>query len=155
MEEWKVITEFSNYEVSNMGRVRRGNRFIGSKLRHGYIRVCPRKDGQTHYRYVHQLVLEEFVGSCPDGMECRHIDGDPSNNELSNLKWGTHKENCEDTVSHGRTIQGEKAFNHKLTKEDVMNIRQDSRICEVIGEEYNISFQLVSHIKLKKRWGWL
>lgn len=35
-------------------------------------------------------------------METRHLDGDPGNNALSNLCWGTRQENAQDKVRHGR-----------------------------------------------------
>lgn len=50
---------------------------------------------------VHQLVLEAFVGPRPEGMVTRHLNGDPSDNRLTNLAWGTHAENNADTVQHG------------------------------------------------------
>ena len=47
-------------------------------------------------RYIHRLVLESFVGPCPDGMETRHLDGNRENNHFQNLCWGTHSENMKD-----------------------------------------------------------
>lgn len=38
-------------------------------------------------RPVHRLVLETFIGPCPDGQEARHLDGDATNNRLENLAW--------------------------------------------------------------------
>ncbi len=61
----------------------------------------PDNPGTKKQVYVHQLVLGAFVGPCPIGMECRHLDGNPSNNFLSNLRWGTHLENMEDMRRHG------------------------------------------------------
>lgn len=52
-------------------------------------------------RYVHRLVLEAFVGPCPPGMECRHLNGDSGDNHLRNLQWGTPSENQFDKVRHG------------------------------------------------------
>jgi hypothetical protein len=52
-------------------------------------------------RLVHRLVLEAFVGPCPEGMLTRHLDGDPANNHLDNLRWGTPAENFADSVRHG------------------------------------------------------
>ena len=57
--------------------------------------------GRTNTRFVHRLVLETFVGPCPDGMECRHLDGNPLNNQIGNLAWGTRKENHDDSIDHG------------------------------------------------------
>lgn len=36
---------------------------------------------------VHRLILEAFIGKCPDGMICKHLDGDKTNSELTNLAW--------------------------------------------------------------------
>src|SRR5215471_7024046 len=73
--------------------------------------------------YIHRLVLEAFVGPCPPGMECRHVNGDPRDNRLVNLCWGTRTENCADTVRHGRTPSGERHHAARLTAEQVRGIR--------------------------------
>jgi hypothetical protein len=72
-------------------------------------------------RYVHQVILETFVGPRPPGMECRHLDGNPGNNRLANLCWGTCKENTADTRKHGRfnPVRGEKHVMAVLTSEQV------------------------------------
>jgi hypothetical protein len=56
--------------------------------------------GRRSTRYVHHLVLEAFVGLCPEGQECRHLDGNPGNNRLGNLAWGTRLENMADRYRH-------------------------------------------------------
>lgn len=57
-------------------------------------------------RLVHRLVLETFAGPCPPDMECRHLDGNRSNNALSNLRWGTKLENEADKDRHGKRPRG-------------------------------------------------
>ncbi len=69
-----------------------------STQRGGHLRVRIRG---SHYP-VHRLMLETFVGPRPEGYICRHLDGDPTNNHLSNLCWGTPRENYDDTIRHGR-----------------------------------------------------
>lgn len=96
----------SNYKVSNLGRVKSLPRKvrIGNNWRNTDEKIL--KDcnsGLYEYRivhlgrgarkYVHRMVLETFVGNCPKGMECLHLDGDNKNNKLDNLKWGTHSDN--------------------------------------------------------------
>lgn len=49
---------------------------------------------------VHHIVLTTFVGPCPEGLECRHLDGVKTNCRLSNLAWGTVTENAEDRKKH-------------------------------------------------------
>ena len=99
--------------------------------------------GRKDQRFVHRLVLEAFVGPCPDGMECRHLDGNPGNNRLDNLAWGTRAENQQDAIRHGAAycvrpeniermhtlirkyppVKGEKHHRAKLTDEQVEIIR--------------------------------
>ena len=51
----------------------------------GYLTVNPSDGFKKRRRYVHRLVLEAFVGPCPEGMVCRHLDGDRTNNRVENL----------------------------------------------------------------------
>lgn len=113
-EQWAPIPDAPGYEVSDLGRVRgidrvvhyrdgRTFRYQGQLLRpainpvSGYPHV--RLKGRS--RNVHTLVLEAFVGPRPSGMECRHLNGVPGDNRLSNLRWGTSSENNQDQVAHG------------------------------------------------------
>ena len=115
-ERWKTVATWEGYyEVSDLGRARSlprlssdGKQLKGRILRPrilpktGYHRVCFSRAGQHYDMYIHRLVLEAFVGPCPDGLEARHWDGDPANNRLGNLFWGTHSENQQDTLRYGR-----------------------------------------------------
>ncbi len=142
-EIWKDIPNYENwYQVSNMGRIRslmRKHRFGYSKKtkilqpfpsRKGYLRVHLYKNGQRASRQVHRLVLEALTGLCPEGMQCRHLDGNPQNNRLDNLVWGTASENQRDRIIHktsncGLTYnRGESQGSHKLTEKQVLEIRK-------------------------------
>lgn len=52
-------------------------------------------------RWVHILVLTTFRGPCPLGMECRHLNGIPSDNRLDNIEWNTKSINAKDRTTHG------------------------------------------------------
>lgn len=67
-----------------------------------YPTVTLIRDDKRYSQYVHRLILETYVGPCPDGMECRHLDGNPKINDLKNLMWGTHRQNTQDMVRHGK-----------------------------------------------------
>jgi hypothetical protein len=67
----------------------------------GHVAVALSRGGEAHEARVHQLVLRAFVGPPAPGMESLHDDGDPTNNQLSNLSWGTHLRNMRDTIRHG------------------------------------------------------
>lgn len=75
-------------------------------------------------RSVSRLVCEAFHGSCPDGMECCHNDGDCQNNRASNLRWDTRESNVRDIHLHGgnKGTRGERNCNARLTTKTVKAI---------------------------------
>lgn len=95
-EEWRELADHPGYLVSSYGRVRTPKGKLIGKPNHvrGYVRVSlPRGD----VRLVHQLVLETFVGPRPTPKtHSRHLNGLHSDNRLSNLRWGTAKQNAGD-----------------------------------------------------------
>jgi hypothetical protein len=116
--EWRAVVGYEGlYEVSNTGLVRsldrkvedrRSVRSYKGRLRiqvvsqSGHHTVQLSKDAQPLTRFVHRMVLEAFVGPCPDGMEGCHNDGNPGNNHVSNLRWDTRSSNMLDKTRHGR-----------------------------------------------------
>lgn len=68
---------------------------------------------------LHHLVLDTFVGPPPDGMWGLHNDDDRRNNRLTNLRWGTPKENAADRDRNRR--------NQKFAKQDPFSCRWYSR----------------------------
>ena len=176
MEEelWEPILDFPGYEVSNHGRARsfwrqygRG-RGIGAIYRldskpqkilklkitkYGYLQAVLLKNGKDHYLYIHRLVLLAFVGPCPTMHETRHLDGNKKNNCLTNLCWGTRKENGEDMAMHG-SQKGEKHHAAKLTEADIIEIRQTkgSTLLE-LSRRYGVGKTAIFKIIHRKRWG--
>ena len=170
--EWKDLGlhGFPGYEVSNDGRVRRSAGARGTTIgrevrphavpRSGLLRLQLRVDGGPKNVFVHRLVLFAFVGPCPPGMECRHLDGDPTNNHVENLRWGTHLENMRDRVRHGTApdLVGGKNPNSKLTEDDVREIRRRVESGEKqrrIAEDYGLTPGAISAIKTRRSWGHL
>lgn len=92
--------------------------------RGGYPHVSLSQDNVRRDFTVHSLVLLTFVGPKPPGQLCRHLNGDPTDNRLENLRWGTPRENEADKRAHGRIRQGEGVGNSKLTDETVARYRE-------------------------------
>lgn len=83
--------------VSNMGRYRNssGVVYTPSLQPNGYRVVF---FGKKHL-LLHRLIAKAFhLPRQPDQIEIDHIDGDSSNNRLSNLRWVTHKANMRHQV---------------------------------------------------------
>ena len=78
--------------------------------------------GKNKIRYVHSLVAESFIGPRPEGMEVCHNDGDPTNNHLDNLRYGTSSGNELDKVRHGTHYNAAKThcpLGHELFTENI------------------------------------
>lgn len=96
MTRWKVVNYNTNYEISDDGRLRRGDKILRLGLAGGgshYPYYPMMVGGAKRGYYIHNLVLEAFVGPRPDGMQCNHKDGNKLNNHVDNLEWVTHKNN--------------------------------------------------------------
>jgi hypothetical protein len=116
--EWRSIPGYDGlYQISNHGQVkslaRRVERPQGSYHRRetllrfaadqrGYRSVHLSKDGNPKFHSVHRLVAWVFLrDTWFPGAEVCHNDGNPENNHVSNLRWGTRAENVHDSVLHG------------------------------------------------------
>lgn len=108
----------------------------------GHMTIALRRDGKTHRRYVHTLVLDAFMGLCPEGCEARHFpDRDPANNSLSNLSWGTRRENMLDKTTHGTMLRGDTHGSTKATR----------KLSKIVRDEYSTG--AFSQRSLAKRHG--
>ncbi len=167
---YKTLTFMSlpAYRVGSDGSVwtrwaygKRSKRVIGKKwkrlklTKHGAGYWCVnlhKGDRISEVHLTHRLVLFAFVGPCPEGMECRHLDGDRSNANLTNLCWGTHEENASDTIRHGRVPR-------KLTEQEVREIRTKYATGEYrqkdIAAEYKINQTMVGFITRRVVWKWV
>ncbi len=74
-----------------------------SKLPKGYLLVLISngKRNSCKQYYVHHLVLEAFIGPRLKNMICCHLNGDPSDNRVENLRWDTYEANEQDKKKHG------------------------------------------------------
>ena len=105
-EEWRDIKGYEGiYQVSNLGRVKGllTNRIMAlEKCKNGYIRVGLNSHNKQKHFLLHRLVLIAFDGEHEDKTYVDHIDGNPTNNKLSNLRWCTMKENTMNPITRIR-----------------------------------------------------
>lgn len=113
-EEWRNSI-LPYIKVSNLGRVKREDRYVNSQTSSGkqyrrfqkgsiikgysnglgYLQVRVGIDGYVLRKYVHVLVAEAFIEKPESGLllDVNHIDHDKSNNNVDNLEWVTKSEN--------------------------------------------------------------
>ncbi len=154
VENWRAIHGFPRYEVSDLGRIkshcgRRSIRILRPVIRNGYGYV---KLTRGHDLPIHRLVLEAFVGPCPEGMECRHLDGCRSNNCLGNLAWGTRSENYDDRRGHGTANDGERHGHAKLTNDLVRAIYTSDLDDSAASRHYGVHRKTVAMIRFGQTW---
>lgn len=122
----------------------------------GYHLICLWSNKKMKTCLVHRLVLLAFIGPCPQGMECRHLDGNKDNNNLDNLRWGTCDENVQDRIDHNRTCPGEKNVNAKLTWKEAEEIRQIYAAGGIsqrkLANKYGVNKRAVWNIVNNKGW---
>lgn len=166
-EQWKSVVGYEGmYEVSDLGRVRSlsyrrtGNvkLMAGSIGRNGYHQVPLYRGAERTPKYVHRLVLEAFVGPCPEGMEACHGNGIRADNRLENLRWDALAKNQHDRVRHGTHSRGERSPTAKLSAGAVERIHDLKRTgCKqaAIARWLSVSPMTVSLILRRKRWAHL
>lgn len=77
-------------------------KFLRLSYRKEYPRVKLFKDNKGKSIDVHRLVAITFLAN-PNNLPCvMHIDDNPKNNKITNLKWCTHLENMQDMYLKGR-----------------------------------------------------
>lgn len=95
-ETWMPIPNYEDYELSNLGRIRRGNLIF--KLHTsttGYLKIGLWKNGKLKNKFIHKLLVEMFMGITIDNRftVIDHKDNNKLNNSLSNLQVITNRHN--------------------------------------------------------------
>lgn len=103
MEEeiWLETKDFSDYEVSNMGRLRRktknGYKYqkLSTRDKDGYVKASMNKDGKRHYLRMHRIVADNFIENPDFKPVVNHKNGIKDDNRAENLEWSTISENTQ------------------------------------------------------------
>jgi len=116
MEEYRVIQNFNNYEISNKGNVR--NKNTGKLLKQhvygngGYKMVSLTQDKVKLTKWIHRLVGETFISN-PDNKPCiDHKDNNRTNNHIDNLRWATKRENVINSKISSKNSSGYKGVSY-------------------------------------------
>lgn len=134
--EWRDIPWAPDYRVSDDGLIAskqrvimRSNgrqqtvqsRILKSPLSDHYPQVNLTVDGKKLHRFVHCIVAEIFHGPRPAGLVIRHRNHDRTDPRASNLEYGTHADNRQDTTSAGLDYNQQKTHcihGHEFTPEN-------------------------------------
>lgn len=152
MEEWKEHPRYKGYFVSNTGRVisnvyKSRDREKKPTNRNGRLVLTIYNNGPVIQTQLSRLVAETFLSDFTIDCVVMHLDNNPLNNNLSNLKCGNQSENIKQCVADGRytkrTVSAEKLTNIKtgllkgLTKKQISETFNYpySTVCDIIRRE--------------------
>ncbi|MCL2670504.1 MAG: NUMOD4 motif-containing HNH endonuclease [Clostridiales bacterium] len=166
MELWKDIPGYEGaYQVSSLGRVKSLERKVccrnngirtvserilrpGKYCKAGHLSVALGRSKPC--APVHQLVLAAFVRDMKPAEEVRHINGNPTDNRLENLFYGSRTENILDVFRQGKRWR-------KLNLSDVSEIRtalQRGETGRNLARLYGVSENCISAIKTGRTFSW-
>jgi len=157
-EIWKEIPNCAGYFISTVGNVRGplgknlSPRFGGYKKK--YLRFSYRKTGPDIY--IHRAMLLTFVGPAPTKKhQASHLNGNPKDNRLGNLRWETPLNNSQRKISHGTSGKGSKNTRSKLSEKDVEEIIEQYLKCirsDVLAKKYGVCIGSIVGIVSRKNW---
>jgi hypothetical protein len=155
-EIWKTVkmnnTEFDNYFVSNLGRFKNSKGVIMTNYKphhSGYIYVRVNRDKYG----LHRLVASTFIDNIENKPVVNHIDGNKTNNSVTNLEWVTVKENNQHNHNAGLI----KCFTRKIAQYDLQlnKLKEFNSIVQAERELHITTIKKVLHNKQKTAGGFI
>lgn len=150
VEEWRPVPGWWPCEASSHGRVRGPSGIILKPYvaASGHLHVLIRRRKLR----VHHAVLLAFGSPRPEGTIARHLNDDPTDNRIGNLRWGSHRENSADAIRNGRLLHGEAKPGCRLATAQVRQILSDRRPSRAVAADYGVSHTAVLRIRRGDRW---
>lgn len=174
METWKPVFRApwsENYEVSNLGNVRRSNplnssgqvigqRILRPAMIRGYLHVLMYHSSQRWFARVHHLVAHAFIGEPPGlvsqgGWNVNHKNADKTDNRAVNLEWMTADQNQKHAAALGLKSRGSRHYRSILTEADVRAIRRlrsEGVLIRQLQEQFNASKGAICAVIHNRTW---
>lgn len=157
---FRKIPGWDDYWVSMNGEIlstKKKNPIIMKPIskKDDYMYVFLYSNGIMKKMWIHRAVLLAWDREPMKEEECLHLNDIHSDNRIENLCWGTRIENVVDKRRNGRIQYGERSVNHKLTKIQVMEIREKfsrESSSSDLSEEYGVSKNTILQIVRGNKW---
>jgi hypothetical protein len=137
-EIYKDIVGYEGlYQISNLGNVKSLARIDNcnrcrkevimspGKSHKGYLRIALCKNGIKQSYSINRLIAELFIPNPNNKPQTNHLNGIKTDNRVENIEWCNNSENQLHAIKNGLkpSSKGECNGNHKITKEQVIEIR--------------------------------
>ena len=165
--DWKEIEGFEGYFITPNGEV--GTKWV-NKGRHGLflqdeikVMKCSRTTSKRYkmvrlggrsgkWETVHRLVYKTFIGDIPKGLFVRHLNDNPVDNRVENLKLGTQKDNMQDAKRNGLMLGRAKKIDDDQKAEIIRlkhsNPKMPNRL---IADKYKVSRKTIDRVITENR----
>jgi hypothetical protein len=132
-EIWKDIIDFPNYQVSNKGRVKNiiTDTPMKTITRNKYVTISLISPlGICKKLFLHRLVAQAFLVNPENKPTVDHIDRNPLNNNLENLRWATHAEQSQNQT-HKKPNNKKEIIKHN---ENINDVNYENEVWRNINE---------------------
>ena len=153
--EWADILGYEGlYSVSTDGQVYtyKYKKVLKPRSKKGYLNVSLSKNKKRKEFKIHRLVAMSFIPNPENKEQVNHIDGDKSNNKVTNLEWVTQSENITHSYSlglHSTTKKPYKMTNDKISL--LKSMLKENKTLKEIAETLEVSVSTIDrHVKLIK-----
>jgi hypothetical protein len=168
MKTYKPIPEWEAYSISKCGEVIRMQSAKGAKIyrvlkqqKHKtrpYLMVRLHCNGKSKTFDIHRLVALTYLGEIPKHLNVCHLNGNPKDNRVENLRIDTRQSNEKDKVLHGTSNRGAKNGMNKHDEQTIVAIKhllKNGKSCNEISKIYEIPSSQIRNIKNGYKWSWL
>lgn len=90
------------FKTLNKGWVKKPFRLLESKKRKKYTQSLLNDEGKYVYGYLHRLVAMAYIPNPNNYPIVRHLNDIGTHNTVNNLRWGTQKDNVNDSIINGK-----------------------------------------------------
>ena len=153
---WKEAYGFNNYLCNENGEIYSllRNKILKGRSLKGYKRVALMKDGKTIDVLVHRLIAQTFLPNPENKPYINHIDGDKTNNSVSNLEWCTQKENVQHAIETGlkddRGTHSPRASCNEEKLKEIRSLISEGKRNEEIAKIIGVSKDVVRYIRCNR-----
>lgn len=159
-EIWKFSYLSENYEVSNLGYIRktRTKRLLNPSTTTigNYKQVALYINNKPKLIRFHKVIMMTFKPELYfEDAQINHIDGNKHNNNLENLEWCTQEYNRNHAIKNGLIKKGSLHSNSILKEHQIPVIRELYKILKnqkLLGRLFKVDHTTISKIITGKYW---
>lgn len=160
---YKKIPSLENpYYINEHGEIYRERKTVCVKLRpfthpkNGYMQIALTNNRVLKTHRIHRLVAETFLGE--SDLFVNHIDGNKTNNHVSNLEYCTKSENVKHAYKLGllKSKKGSENKRSKLTEDIIIRIKELHKhkiyTKSLLAERFDVSISCIKGILSNRNW---